>query len=173
MFRVRAQNKAGVGKTSEVTDPVNAVTKPGRRTSEELMKIMMMQMNAVTPLFSGFMHHRDRCGCWWWRCHLPELWMLWLERRLQICVVQELRGNHRFNPHDYGDQGKHVRLYLLNWDPDWCSVTSFINPIMCFLCRSKAIFNTPGEEDIGIYSCFVTHTDGVSASYTLSEEGKW
>lgn len=29
MFRVRAQNKAGVGKASETTEPVTAVTKPG------------------------------------------------------------------------------------------------------------------------------------------------
>uniref|UniRef100_A0A8C2FAI1 Myomesin 1b n=1 Tax=Cyprinus carpio TaxID=7962 RepID=A0A8C2FAI1_CYPCA len=36
--------------------------------------------------------------------------------------------------------------------------------------KSKAIFKTPSEEDLGIYSCFVTHTDGASASYTLSEE---
>lgn len=31
VFRVRAQNKAGVGKTSDVTEPVTAVTKPGER----------------------------------------------------------------------------------------------------------------------------------------------
>lgn len=40
------------------------------------------------------------------------------------------------------------------------------------LCRSKASFKTPSEDDLGIYSCVVTHTDGVSASYTLTEEGK-
>lgn len=40
-----------------------------------------------------------------------------------------------------------------------------------FLCRSKAVFKALGEEDIGIYSCLVTHTDGASSSYTLSEEG--
>lgn len=32
VFRVRAQNKAGVGKASEDTEPVLAETKPGTRT---------------------------------------------------------------------------------------------------------------------------------------------
>lgn len=43
--------------------------------------------------------------------------------------------------------------------------------MLCLPCRSKAIFNTLEEEDIGIYSCLVTHTDGASSSYNLSEEG--
>ncbi|XP_076840855.1 myomesin 1a (skelemin) [Brachyhypopomus gauderio] len=37
--------------------------------------------------------------------------------------------------------------------------------------KSRAIFNEPSLEDLGTYSCFVTNTDGVSASYTLTEEG--
>ncbi|MCJ8731774.1 hypothetical protein PDJAM_G00203360 [Pangasius djambal] len=37
--------------------------------------------------------------------------------------------------------------------------------------KSRAIFNDPSLEDLGIYSCVVTNTDGVSASYTLTEEG--
>ncbi len=44
---------------------------------------------------------------------------------------------------------------------------------LTLVCRSKAIFKSPSEEDLGIYSCFVTHTDGASASYTLSEEGEF
>ncbi|CAG5896189.1 unnamed protein product [Menidia menidia] len=36
--------------------------------------------------------------------------------------------------------------------------------------KSKVVFNSLEEEDIGIYSCLVTHTEGASASYTLSEE---
>lgn len=33
VFRVRAQNKAGVGKTSDVTEPVPALTKPGKKVN--------------------------------------------------------------------------------------------------------------------------------------------
>ncbi|XP_036375078.1 myomesin 1a (skelemin) [Megalops cyprinoides] len=37
--------------------------------------------------------------------------------------------------------------------------------------KSRAIFTDPSVDDLGIYSCVVTHTDGVSSSYTLTEEG--
>ncbi|XP_051990095.1 myomesin 1a (skelemin) [Xyrauchen texanus] len=37
--------------------------------------------------------------------------------------------------------------------------------------KSRAIFKDPSVEDLGIYSCVITNTDGVSASYTLTEEG--
>uniref|UniRef100_A0A8C8SKG0 Myomesin-1 n=1 Tax=Pelusios castaneus TaxID=367368 RepID=A0A8C8SKG0_9SAUR len=36
--------------------------------------------------------------------------------------------------------------------------------------KSKAAFKDPGEDDLGIYSCAVTDTDGVSSSYTIDEE---
>ncbi|NXN08362.1 MYOM1 protein, partial [Indicator maculatus] len=36
--------------------------------------------------------------------------------------------------------------------------------------KSKAAFKDLGEEDLGIYSCVVTDTDGVSASHTIDEE---
>uniref|UniRef100_A0AAY5JX31 Myomesin 1b n=1 Tax=Esox lucius TaxID=8010 RepID=A0AAY5JX31_ESOLU len=36
--------------------------------------------------------------------------------------------------------------------------------------KSKATFKTLAEDDIGIYSCAVTHTDGASSSYTLSAD---
>ncbi|NXF98560.1 MYOM1 protein, partial [Eubucco bourcierii] len=36
--------------------------------------------------------------------------------------------------------------------------------------KSKATFKELGEEDLGIYSCVVTDTDGVSASHTIDEE---
>ncbi|KAJ8336476.1 hypothetical protein SKAU_G00376960 [Synaphobranchus kaupii] len=34
-----------------------------------------------------------------------------------------------------------------------------------------AVFTDPSLEDLAIYSCVVTNTDGVSSSYTLTEEG--
>ncbi|KAM9427182.1 myomesin 1a (skelemin) [Salvelinus alpinus] len=37
--------------------------------------------------------------------------------------------------------------------------------------KSRAIFNDPSLEDLGIFSCEVTNTVGVSASYTLTEAG--
>lgn len=95
--------------------------------------------------------------------------MLRYNSRLQICVVQELRGNHRVLPLDYRDQSKQVRGGSFKG--------IFIKYIVGFnafsLHRSKTIFNTPGEEDIGIYSCLVTHTDGASSSYTFSTEGRF
>ncbi|XP_034618594.1 myomesin-1 isoform X3 [Trachemys scripta elegans] len=36
--------------------------------------------------------------------------------------------------------------------------------------KSKAAFKDLGEDDLGIYSCAVTDTDGVSSSYTVDEE---
>ncbi|CAL8344233.1 unnamed protein product [Merluccius merluccius] len=36
---------------------------------------------------------------------------------------------------------------------------------------SRAIFNDPSLEDLGIFSCVVTNTEGISSSYTLTEEG--
>ncbi|KAH0617803.1 hypothetical protein JD844_016400 [Phrynosoma platyrhinos] len=36
--------------------------------------------------------------------------------------------------------------------------------------KSKAVFKDLSEEDLGIYSCIVTDTDGISSSYTLDEE---
>uniref|UniRef100_A0A669D1A6 Myomesin 1a (skelemin) n=1 Tax=Oreochromis niloticus TaxID=8128 RepID=A0A669D1A6_ORENI len=38
--------------------------------------------------------------------------------------------------------------------------------------KSRAIFNSPSLEDLGTFSCVVTNTDGISSSYTLTEEGE-
>ncbi|XP_018612972.2 M-protein, striated muscle-like isoform X1 [Scleropages formosus] len=37
--------------------------------------------------------------------------------------------------------------------------------------KSRVVFKDLSVEDLGIYSCVVTHTDGVSSSYALDEEG--
>ncbi|XP_046883308.1 myomesin 1a (skelemin) isoform X1 [Hypomesus transpacificus] len=37
--------------------------------------------------------------------------------------------------------------------------------------KSRAIFNSPSLEDLGTFCCMVTNTNGVSSSYTLTEEG--
>lgn len=55
VFRVRAQNKAGVGKTSDVTEPVPALTKPGRKKkSGERLVMSKLIIPACNSTFSGF-----------------------------------------------------------------------------------------------------------------------
>ncbi|XP_039982483.1 M-protein, striated muscle isoform X2 [Xiphias gladius] len=116
VFRVRAQNKAGVGKTSDVTEPVPALTKPG---TKEIV---------VDVDDDGVISLNFEC------CDLtPDSKFVWSKNYEEITDVSRLSMETKGN-------------------------------------KSKAVFNTPGEEDIGIYSCLVTHTDGVSSSYNLSEE---
>ncbi|XP_034561780.1 myomesin-1 [Notolabrus celidotus] len=116
VFRVRAQNKAGVGNVSDVTEPVPAVTKPG---SKEIV---------VDVDDDGVISLNFEC------CDMtPDSKFVWSKNYEEIT------------------------------DPSRMTVETKGN-------KSKAAFMTPGEEDIGIYSCLVTHTDGASSSYTLSEE---
>ncbi|XP_047424251.1 myomesin-1 isoform X7 [Mugil cephalus] len=116
VFRVRAQNKAGVGKTSEVTEPVPAVTKPG---TKEI---------SVDVDDNGIISMNFEC------CDMTaDSKFVWSKN------YEEITDTSRLTTETHGN-------------------------------KSKAVFNAPGEEDIGIYSCLVTHTDGASSSYTLSEE---
>lgn len=39
--------------------------------------------------------------------------------------------------------------------------------------RTKMTFKDLGMEDLGIYSCDVTDTDGIGSSYLIDEEGKF
>ncbi|XP_045904990.1 myomesin-1 isoform X2 [Micropterus dolomieu] len=116
LFRVRAQNKAGVGKASDVSEPVPAVTKPG---TKEIV---------VDVDDDGIISLNFEC------CDMtPDSKFVWSKNYEEITdssrLTMETKGN-----------------------------------------KSKAVFNRIGEEDIGVYSCLVTHTDGASSSYTLSEE---
>ncbi|KAK2914387.1 hypothetical protein Q8A67_002786 [Cirrhinus molitorella] len=116
VFRVRAQNKAGVGKASDPTEAVAAVTKPG--TNEIVVNVDD----------DGVISLNFECS--------------------------NLTADSKF---------VWSKNYVEMAEPDRMTLETKGT-------KSKAIFKTPSEEDLGIYSCFVTHTDGASASYTLSEE---
>uniref|UniRef100_A0A8C5QCI8 Myomesin-1 n=1 Tax=Leptobrachium leishanense TaxID=445787 RepID=A0A8C5QCI8_9ANUR len=116
VLRVRAVNQAGVGKISDVTDPVLAQTKPG--TKEVVVEVDdhgVISLNFECDQLT------------------PDSKFIWSKNYEAIDdssrVSIETKGN-----------------------------------------RTKVIFKDPSEEDLGIYSCVVTETDGVSSSYTLDED---
>ncbi|KAM4534315.1 myomesin-1 isoform 3-T3 [Odontesthes bonariensis] len=116
VFRVRAQNKAGVGKSSDVTEPVLALTKPG---TKEIV---------VDVDDDGVISLNFEC------CDMTnDSKFVWSKNYEEITETSRLTEETKGN-------------------------------------KSKVVFSSLEEEDIGIYSCLVTHTDGASASYTLSEE---
>ncbi|NXN96316.1 MYOM1 protein, partial [Rhinopomastus cyanomelas] len=116
VFRVRATNQAGVGKPSDVTDPVVAETRPG--TKEVVVEV---DDNGVISL--NF--ECDQMS--------PDSKFVWSKN------YEPIEDDSRLNIDTKGG-------------------------------KSKAAFKDLGEDDLGIYSCVVTDTDGVSSSHTIDEE---
>nr|XP_033789856.1 myomesin-1 isoform X2 [Geotrypetes seraphini] len=116
VFRVRAANQAGVGKPSDLTDPMVAQTRPG--TKEIVVEV---DDNGVISL--NF--ESDQLG--------PGSEFIWSKN------YEGLEDPSRVDIETKGG-------------------------------RTKLIFKEPSEKDLGIYSCVVTDTDGVSSSYNLDEE---
>ncbi|XP_056440362.1 myomesin-1 isoform X1 [Gadus chalcogrammus] len=116
VFRVRAQNNAGVGNASEVTEPTLAETKAG---TKEIM---------VDVDDDGVISLNFECSAM-----SAESKFVWSKN------YEEISDTERIAVETKGS-------------------------------KAKASFLAPGEEDIGIYSCSVTHTDGASASYDLTAE---
>ncbi|MEQ2246535.1 Myomesin-1 [Ilyodon furcidens] len=116
VLRVRAQNKAGVGKTSDFTEPVLALTKPGT-------KEIVVQVDDDGVISLNF-EYSDLT---------PDSKFVWSKN------YEEITDTSRLTTETKGS-------------------------------KSQMVFNSPGEDDVGVYSCLVTHTDGASSSYTLSEE---
>ncbi|KAK1214675.1 MYOM1 protein, partial [Pygoscelis papua] len=116
VFRVRATNQAGVGKPSDVTDPIIAETRPG--TKEVVVDV---DDNGVISL--NF--ECDQMS--------PNSKFVWSKN------YEPIEDDSRLNIDTKGG-------------------------------KSKATFKDLGEDDLGIYSCVVTDTDGVSSSHTIDEE---
>ncbi|KAJ3611068.1 hypothetical protein NHX12_021084 [Muraenolepis orangiensis] len=116
VFRVRAQNTAGVGAPSDVTEPTLAQTKPGT-------KDIVVEVDDEGVISLNF-----ECSE-----KTAESKFIWSKN------YEEISDESRLTVETKGN-------------------------------KAKATFLAPCEEDVGIYSCTVTHTDGASASYELTEQ---
>ncbi|XP_044150699.1 myomesin-1 isoform X2 [Bufo gargarizans] len=116
ILRVRAVNQAGVGKSSDTTDPILAQTKPG--TKEVFVGV---DDNGIISL-------NFECDQL-----TPDSKFVWSK-----------------NYEATGEDSSRVDIETKGG-------------------RTKISFKDPSEEDIGIYSCVVTETDGISSSYTIDE----
>lgn len=117
MFRVRAQNLAGVGRPSSLLGPVLAQSCPGTKE----IYVDVDDDGVISMVFE--------------------------------CADMK-EGSEFVWSKNYQVIADSSRLAIVNEKG-----------------RSRAIFNSPSLEDLGTFSCVVTNTDGVSSSYTLTEEG--
>ncbi|XP_023264722.1 myomesin-1-like isoform X2 [Seriola lalandi dorsalis] len=117
VFRVRAQNLAGVGKTSAVLGPVLAQTRPGTKE----IYVDVDDDGIISMIFE----------------------------------CSEMNEGSEFV-----------------WSKNYKTITDTSRlTVVSEKGKSRAIFNSPSLEDLGTFSCVVTNTDGISSSYTLTEEG--
>ncbi|XP_061652258.1 myomesin 1a (skelemin) isoform X1 [Phyllopteryx taeniolatus] len=117
VFRVRAQNLAGVGKPSAVLGPILAESRPG--TKEIYVDV---DDDGVISMVFECSEMGEGCEFVWSK--------------------------------NYEAMTDTSRLTIINEKG-----------------RSRAIFNNPSLEDLGIFSCVVTNMEGISSSYELTEEG--
>uniref|UniRef100_A0A3P9QCC9 Myomesin 2a n=1 Tax=Poecilia reticulata TaxID=8081 RepID=A0A3P9QCC9_POERE len=117
VFRVRAVNSKGVGKTSELSEPVCAKALPG--TTE----IVAGVDEETGDVFLSF----EAC---------------------EICETSKFEWSKNYKP--IGD----------------CPRATFTAKGR----TSRLTFTNPDKDDLGRYSVVVTDTDGVSSSYTLTED---
>ncbi|TDH05876.1 hypothetical protein EPR50_G00127060 [Perca flavescens] len=117
VFRVRAQNLAGVGKPSAVLGPILAQTHPGTKE----IYVDVDDDGVISMIFE----------------------------------CSEMKEGSEFV-----------------WSKNYQTITDTSRlTIITEQGKSRAIFNSPSLEDLGIFSCVVTNTEGISSSYTLTEEG--
>lgn len=115
VFRVRAVNMAGVGKPSDLTEPITAETSPGTKE----MVVDVDDDGVISLIFEC----TDMAG---------GSKFIWSKN------YEELIDSSRVTVETKGG-------------------------------KTRLIFNDPGKDDLGVYSCAVTDTDGVSSSYAIDE----
>ncbi|XP_039464592.1 myomesin-2-like isoform X2 [Oreochromis aureus] len=84
------------------------------------------------------------------------------------CVVDEKSGDIvlSFESCQINEGSKFI------WKKDYKEITDFSKGVVIKSegTHSKLIFKNPDKEDFGTYSVSVTNTEGVSSSYTISNE---